>query len=209
MKHFAKHRSQPLEFIEDETKELRKEYGRLRKFSDENSLIVGVIALGVAALVVVSTLYWVYVTEQNAALREDQHIQQLSRRRTTSLERASNGTVEVTVKNVTTNSDADPAFGVSDDMTMLIMQMTIKNLSRQTQQLIPAHQLYVRSSEGDYQSLHASMHVTAPIPMKDLRPGESVSGEVSFAVPKRLDTPLVYVDTGWNASLPLVIDVQH
>ena len=115
--------------------------------------------------------------------------------------------LEVSISNVTVNSAADPAFPISSEETMLIMDLSITNHSATVQEFIPVTQLYVRSREGNYYQMHASVAVQNPIPATSLEPEQTVSGQVSFAIPKRLAQPLLYIDTGWNDTTPLVYSV--
>lgn len=204
---FKKHHKNAIEVVEDEAKELRKEYKRFAKFRDENSLLMSVFVLGIAALVIINTLFWMKWAAENPSSTPGVHV--VSSNVVTSLQQARNASLAASVRSVTTNSAADPAFGIPDEQTMLIMDLTVTNTSKVTQQFIPVSQLYVRTRDGDYSQLHASTHVTNPIAVRDLAPGQSVSGQVSFAVLKRSDRPLLYVDTGWDNTAPLVIDVLH
>ena len=205
---FRKKHETPIEIVEDEVKELKKEYKRFAKFRDENSLLMSVFVLGITAVVIINTLFWMkWAAEHPASTLGVTKVVSSSVVR--SLDTARNTALTAQVKNVTTNSDADPAFGVADDQTMLIMDLTVTNTSTTTQQFIPVNQLFVRTRDGDHSILHASMHAKNPIVAKDLAPGESISGQVSFAVSKRADTPFLYIDTGWDKTTPLVIDVLH
>jgi len=114
---------------------------------------------------------------------------------------------EVTISNVTVNNDQDQAFPLNADETMLILDMSITNHTTSTQDFVPVTQLYVRSREGNYYQMHASMHVQNPIAATSIEPEQTLSGQVSFAVPKRLSNPLLYIDTGWNDSTPIVFNV--
>ena len=89
------------------------------------------------------------------------------------------------------------------------MNISITNLTQETQNLVPDTQLYVRTDQGDYSTLHASMFVTNPLPATALKPGYTESGQVSFNVSKQASRPLVYIDTGWNNYAPIVYDVLH
>lgn len=206
---FKRKKETPAEFIEDEVKELRKEYGRFRRFTDENSLLMGVFLLGLVGLLIINTLFWVQWTKLADDKRRRDEIGALSQHITRTLEPSMNHALSVEVRNVTLNNSEDKAFGVADGETMLIMDIKVTNKSDNTQQLIPANNFYVRSNRGVYSQLHASMHVRRPIAMRDVKPGEVVEGQLSFAVPKTADTLWLYIDTNWENTVPLVIDVLH
>lgn len=125
----------------------------------------------------------------------------------TSNERGNADGYEVAISNVTVNESADPAFPIESDETMLIMDFSITNHTPKQQDFTPVTQLYVRSREGNYYQMHASTKVQNPISAAVIEPEQTVSGQISFAVPKRLSEPLLYIDTGWNNTTPLVFDV--
>lgn len=202
-----KHHETPVEFIEDEVKELKKEYGRFRRFSDENSLLIGTIVLGLAALVLINTLFWVMVTKQNDEARRQRDVAAVSQHVTTTLSDTKNSALSATVRNVSLKTDRDPAFTLADTEAIAIMDVTITNTSSKTQQLIPVNQFYVRTDEGDHAALHASMFATKPIAATDLAPNASATGQISFAVPKNAPNLYLYIDTRWDDTTPLVINV--
>ena len=206
---FHKKHTTPAEFIADEVGELKKEYGRFRRFTDENSLLMGTLVLGIAALVVINTLFWVEVTKQNESKLRAAAVSAATTHVTKTLDPTFNSAFEASVRDVTINSAEDPAFGVEEGKTMLIMSFTITNRTSTAKPFIPVNQLFVRTPEGEYSALHASMHVKNPIAAQDLAPGATATGQISFAVPKKADTLLLYVDTSWDNTTPLVIDVLH
>lgn len=126
-----------------------------------------------------------------------------------SMQTGKNGVLTAKVDGVGTIAAADPAFAIDPSESMLVMTLTITNTSQQEQQFIPVTQLYVRSAEGNFSALHPSSHVRHPLPATDLKPGQSVKGEVTFAIPKDLAAPLLYVDTGWSSAPPIIIDIFH
>lgn len=116
---------------------------------------------------------------------------------------------DVSISNVSENDKKDRAFPISDNETMLILDFSITNKTRSEQDFYPMTDLYVRNKDGDYSALHASSLVTNPLIPGKLKPGETLSGQVSFSVLKRDARPLLYVDTGWNDQVPVVFDVLH
>ncbi len=197
------------EVVEDQAKELKREYKRFEKFRDENSLLLGVFVAAIVALLVVNTLFWVQFTNHRYKKDQQDTATVVSVKTGTSLQTARNFAVQARVSNVGENTAVDHAFPLAENETMLIMDIAITNRTEQTQQLFPSTQLYVRSDEGDYAPMHASSHIKNPLGATDLRPGQSASGQISFAVKKHLSRPLLYIDTQWNLSTPLVIDVLH
>ncbi len=197
------------EIVENEAKELRREYKHFEKFRDENSLLLGVFVAAIVAILVINTLFWVQLS--NHRLEADSRISTTiaSQKASTSLQTVRNLAVQARVSNVGENTALDRAFPLAEGQTMLIMDITITNMTTRTQHLLPANQFYVRSDEGDYSPMHASSHITKPLEAKDLEPGESASGQISFGVNKHLTSPLLYIDTQWDNSTPLVIDVLH
>ena len=136
--------------LDDEAKELKREYRHFKKFRDENSLLFGVLVSAVVAILIVNTLFWVQFT--------DHRYEEVGRNATTvantaastSLQTARNFAVTARASNIGTRTDADKAFPLEPGKTLLVMDLTITNKTSKTQHLIPVSQLYVRSTDGDY-----------------------------------------------------------
>ncbi|MCA9325827.1 DUF4352 domain-containing protein [Candidatus Saccharibacteria bacterium] len=193
--------------LEVEMKEVKREWRHFVKFSDENHLLFAAFVVVLLAILVINTLY--VLNRNNVHVVSGYVSSDSQNRQHTSQEVGTNGAMSVTISDVTENDKRDPAFTIPETETMLILTIDITNTTTETQQLIPSTQLYVRTVEGDYSKLHASMFVTKQLPAKDLKPGQTVSGQVSFSVPKRIAKPLLYVDTGWHNYGPVVFDVLH
>lgn len=196
--------------IDVEMKEIRKEYKHFERFRDENSLLFGIFVLALVALVIINTLFWVQFTSKRYEKQNRQTATIANLTAKKSLQTAHNFAVSAKVENVGTSTDPDPAFPLKDGEALLTMSITITNNSGFVQQFIPTSQLYVRTVDGDYFIMHPSIKLTDPIqPVDALQPGKSVTGKVSFAILKDTSKPLLYIDTMWDDSTPLVIDVLH
>jgi hypothetical protein len=167
-------------------------------------IIVGILVL-LAISIIINSVYLVHRNNNSKASTPQSNSGQVL----TSLQTGFNGATQVRVSDVTENNSFDPAFTLDPTETMLIMSITITNLSAETQQLIPDTQLFVRTDQGNYSTIHASMFVTNPLSSVDLRPGQSASGQVSFNVPKVAEKPYLYIDTEWDNYTPLVFNVLH
>lgn len=188
--------------------ELKKEYKFLKRFKDknENHLLFAAFLIVMTSMVVVNTLFIIdYVpsshNRNSASAANNQKI-------LTSLQKATSDAYEVMVSNVTVTDKADPAFALAPTDTMLIMDISITNLSTGIQQLVPSSQLYVRDQQGGFYMLHPSSYVANPLILTTVSPGNTVKGQLSFGIPKILAHPLLYVDLGWKDNAPAVIDVM-
>ncbi|MFZ1249019.1 MAG: DUF4352 domain-containing protein [Candidatus Saccharimonadales bacterium] len=203
----------PIEKLEDtlqkEAHELQVEYKRFERFRNENSLLLSVFVLGIAALVIINTLFWVQVSRHRLTKEAKLTTTITSLKTMTSLQTAHNFAVTAFVANVGGSTTTDNAFPVRDDEILLLMDVTITNKTALSQQLTPVSQLYIRSVDGDYIKLHPSMQVKKPLEPQELGPGKVATGQLSFVIPKEMTSPLLYIDTGWDRSTPLVIDVLH
>ncbi len=197
-----------LDEVDKEIKEVKREWKHLLKFKDENRLLFTSFVILVAALVIVNTIFWIdHSSQQNTVVHVP--VTDKNSRVLTSLETGENSALRVSIKDVSENDKKDYAFTLPPTETMLIMNISITNETDVSQQLIPVNQLYVRTDEGIYAGLHASMYVTDPLAADELPAGKTATGQISFNVPKNADRPLLYVDTGWDDTVPLVFDVLH
>lgn len=197
--------------VEKEVLEAKREWKHLKKFTDENYLLFTAFIFLLAAAVIINTVYIVKISSRPDENRVASTTITLpdSAKVLTSHQVGTNAALEVSVSDVTENDSPDNAFAILPTETMLILTISITNKTDDTQQLIPVNQLYVRSNEGDYSTLHVSSFVTAPLAATDLAPGKTATGQISFNVPKRVAHPLLYVDTGWANMVPLVFDVLY
>ena len=190
-----------------ETKQIRKEYRHFERFRGENSLLFASFVVAIVAVLMVNTLFWVQFTEQRSA-NEQSHATAKQTVRT-SLQTVQNFAVEAYVRDVGEDSRVDHAFPIADNQKLLTMRFTVKNISDKPQQFLPVNHLYVRTEQGDYAGLQASSYHKSPLQAQILQPGQSTAGDISFAVSKQTTKPLLYIDTGWMLSTPLVISVTE
>jgi hypothetical protein len=193
--------------LDDEAKELKREYRHFKKFRDENSLLFGVLVSAVVAILIVNTLFWVQFTNHRYEEVSRNATTVANTAASTSLQTARNFAVTARASNIGTRTDADKAFPLEPGKTLLVMDLTITNKTSKTQHLIPVSQLYVRSTDGDYATLYPSSVLTKPLASQDLKPGQSATGQLNFAIPNETSRPMLYIDTLWDDSTPLVIDV--
>lgn len=194
--------------VENEIKEVKREWRNFLRFNGENRLLFAALIVVLCSFLIVNALLVMSGMSTNSTNDTPEQARYSSQYVTSHYE-GKNGALKARISNVTENNQKDPAFTIDPSETMLIMDVSITNTTSSIQHLIPSTQLYVRSDEGDYAQLHASMFVTNPLPAKDLVPNETVTGQISFNVPKRVAMPLVYIDTGWNNFGPVVFDALH
>lgn len=194
--------------LHKELKEVKREWKNLKSFKNQNHLLFTAIVVALVAILAVNTIFILQNVNQNGDAPAVTVVPS-GTRVVTSNQVAHNPATTAQVRAVTENNTKDYAFTIDPSETMLLMHLKVTNESPTVQHFFPSIQLYVRSDEGDYAALHASLYAKSPIPATDLKPGESVEGDVSFNVPKRVARPLLYIDTGWSNYGPLVIDVLH
>ena len=113
------------------------------------------------------------------------------------------------ISQVTETSAPDPAFAIDTAHTFLILNVAITNHLSGPVDFMPVNHLYVRDNEGGTFPMHPASSLTSPIAAGKLQPGQTVSGQVSFVIPKKLARPLLYVDPQWDDLAPIVFDVLH
>jgi hypothetical protein len=101
----------------------------------------------------------------------------------------------------------DPAFTLLEDESLLTANVTIINNTNSIQELYPSTQFFIRTKDGLYYQMHPSMHIKDPLQSGNINPGQSISGKISFVVPKSLSRPLLYIDLGWENHTPIVYDI--
>lgn len=189
-------------------KEIKREWRQLRKFGNENHLLFAAFIIALAAIVIINASYVIYHSSQQQSSRVTTS-QPNSNLVLTSLQTGNSGSVSARISKVTENDKMDYAFTIDPTNTMLIMNISLTNLTTDTQSLFPDSQFYVKSDQGSFSTLHPSMYVTSPLQVSTLKPGQSVQGQLSFSVSKQAARPLLYVDTGWGGYAPIVFDVLH
>ena len=198
---------QPSSRVQDVTIDKRRRY--LERLRDENSLLGAMLVLAVVAILLVNTLFWTQFTRQRNQ-QEQSRLTVVSRQTIrTSLQTAQNFAATVSVRNVGEDTKVDHAFPISEDQKLLTMQITVKNNTDKPQQLFPVNHLYVRTEQGDFARLQASSYQKRPLQAQKLNPAQAATGEISFALSKQITKPLLYIDTGWDASTPIVISVTQ
>jgi uncharacterized protein YxeA len=125
----------------------------------------------------------------------------------TSQQIAKSNAYTIAISSVGEINKYDPAFTIAEDEALLVATISITNNTNIKQDLYPVNQIYVRSNEGSFYQLHPSMFVTEPLQADPVDPGQTAKGEISFAIPKNLGQPLLYIDLGWDNYVPVVYDV--
>lgn len=198
----------PLSTIKELDAEAKREWKNVLRFKDENQLLFISFVLLIAAAVIINTVYVINRSDEapnNTAASQANSTTRIQR----SLDTALSPVAMITVNNISENSSPDPAFPLRDDYTLLSLDISITNRSSATQQLIPTSQLFVHDRDGGHYPLQASIRLTHPLAAQALKAGQSAQGQIAFAVPKRQTSPLLFIDLGWDKSVPIVYDVLH
>ena len=162
----------------------------------ESKLVVSAILVGLVILVIISGIY-VSNHLQSTDFYSQLHV-------TTSTEHAQTKSVAADISQISEIDKHDPAFTLADSEVLLVMRLRLTNRTTTEQYFIPTANLYVRTGQGDYRPLHPSVFVKNQIFSGTLKPGQTIEGQVSFSVPRTATNPLLYIDTGWNAEVPIV-----
>lgn len=103
----------------------------------------------------------------------------------------------------------EPAFKPAEGNEIIILKMSLTNTTNSLQHFLPSFHTYIRDEEGQTFELHPTLSVTDPLPAADLNPGESVSGELSYEIPKNLKNFRFYVDPYWDRMAPVVFRLSR
>jgi Domain of unknown function (DUF4352) len=186
-----------------------RHFKKLMSKNENHLLFTGFVMLMTALVVLLS--YNSFIKFQDRDSRKDDSRQPNSQFAEntvlSSAQKFGSRNANINISNVTTNSDEDKAFALDPSNQYLIMDISITNNSGTVQDFYPTKHLYVRDIEGGYYPLHPSMKVTKPLGSGSIKPNETLAGEISFAIPKNVSNPKLYVDLGWNNMSPVVYSV--
>jgi hypothetical protein len=187
---------------------IKKEWKIIKHFRDENKVLVMSIVWLLIAIIVINTIF-VVARLSDRDEKNDARVVAASYAGVTltSQQYAQTTAFAAHISNVYETAQEDHAFPLDPDQTMLILNLTVTNNTTTEQDLYPVNQLFVRDQEGGTYTPHASMFITQPLAAQTVKPGQTVTGQISFAIPKRLTRPLLYVDTRWDNQAPVVFDV--
>lgn len=189
---------------------LKREYKFLKRFKDknENHLLFAAFLVVMTSMVVVNTIF--IIDYESASHNSNSSVVTPNPNKVLpTSQNAKTDAYDARVSNVTVTDKIDHAFTLAPTDTLLVLDITITNTSEETQQLTPALQFYVRDPMGGLYMPHVSSNVTAPLEFAKVGPHKTVMGQLSFAIPKTLAHPLLYLDLGWNDNAPTVIDVMR
>ncbi len=172
---------------------------------DDNHLLWAGLLLVLATLVTINAAYIVTELKNDSESSSQSDAQPVTRPHVLrSTQTAHTPSLVASINKIAEIDKSDPAFTLEDNETLLSMMLTITNRTSSSQFFIPTSVLYVHTGKGDYRPLHPSIYVTDQIFSGTLKPGQTVSGQISFSVPKQEINPLLYIDTGWNDEVPIV-----
>lgn len=191
--------------VEEEVRKTNKLLLKLLSKNEDHLLFTGFVILLIAGIIIAT----LYVSNRDLERYKiiTKHYEASPSFILKSTEVASTDASKIIVSGVYETSELDRAFTIPDDQTFLIFKLEITNNTSGEQDLSPVKQLFVRSRDGDYYPMHITSFISEGLPATIIKPSETVSGEVSFAVPKKLADPLLYVDLGWNNQSPVVYDI--
>jgi Zn-dependent metalloprotease len=197
------------ELSKDVQKKVKKEWRIFKRFShkNEDKLMFAAFLVLVSAIFVVNTIYIANRLPQKQKVVYIGNTVVSPQTVVNSSQIARTDAFDVSIKNVAEKDQKDPAFTFADNETLLYLTIKIKNNTSTSQQLLPSSQLYIRSKDGSFYTLHPSSFIPSTLVFQTLEPNQETEGQVSFVIPKILTSPLLYVDLGWNNYLPVVYDV--
>lgn len=172
------------------------------------NLKVAISIVGALVILPIFTLAFAY--SLSTAKHNNPNLIQSAQYILSSSQQAQTDVFSVDIKKVTKNDNKDYAFEYDNTAeTMLIVDLSIRNRTSVTQTLAPSAQLYIRTQDGLFVSMHPSMYITEPLQFEEVAPGNTMSGQVSFNIPKDMQRPLLYIDLGWGGHVPVVYDILH
>lgn len=100
----------------------------------------------------------------------------------------------------------DKAFPVPADKQLLVLSFNVQNKAALPLQFSPSTMTFLRDDEGDEFVMAPSMLLTQPIPGGPIAAGDTRGGQLSYWVPKNLETAKqlkFYFDPRWGDMQPV------
>jgi hypothetical protein len=124
-----------------------------------------------------------------------------------SVDGAKNANVTAYVDVVGFDEKGIPTMEPAKGFTNLLLKVKIKNTSKRNLDFYPSIQSYIRDSQGGYYTMHPAMSTGVPLEAGQIKPGETLEGELSYEVSKHLVQPRYYLDANWDGG-PMVFDLH-
>lgn len=159
----------------------------------------GVVAI-VVGIVILTVVMW--LSPKPKHLQADVNFAQATGNRVgTSL-------YDMQVSDVQGNIPSDQAFAIGPTERIVMLTLTIANKSTMAQHFFPSRSTFVRDQEGDIFTMHPSMALTHPLQGSDIEAGQTVAGQITFALPKDINKPRLFVDPAWDNTAPAVFNLS-
>ena len=113
------------------------------------------------------------------------------------------GSATMTVGSINYNNGSGH-FAAPNDRHYLILNLTVKNYGEKPIHVLPSSDTYIKDTEGNvtYLTPYAVEH---PFRAGELSPGEQITGQLSFLVPKTAKLTF-YIDSIWSGGvIPIAI----
>lgn len=103
----------------------------------------------------------------------------------------------------------DKAFTPPVGQNIIVLAISVTNKGDVTHPFLPSIHTYVRDDEGETYKMHPSTAIVNPLPASDLAPGQTVSGQVSYAIPASMHNFRLYIDPQWGDMAPVVFRLKR
>ncbi len=104
--------------------------------------------------------------------------------------------------------ESDVAFPPAAGDDILVVTLKLQNTSHQSLGFFPSIQTYIRDDQGNTYVMHPTLAMADPLPAGDIAAGQTVTGQLSYEIPKKLTTFRLYVDPAWLQMVPVVFELK-
>jgi hypothetical protein len=167
-------------------------------------VVAAVVIAIIASLAATTSILYGHDVRNSTVIKADTALYPSLQRILTTSDTATTDMFEIKISNVYESEKSIPGFGIAQSETFLILNINIKNKTAIDQNFYPSTQVFVRDTRGGQTFIMSPAILNKPIQAGTIKPGDSVDGQLAFAIPKTTPRPLLYVDLGWDDVVPVV-----
>jgi hypothetical protein len=185
----------------------KKRFKKLRTAVKEpiNDWVVAAAVIAIiAALAATTSILYSKETSPKASINKDAVVMPSLQRILKTSDIASSEMFDIKISNVYESEKSIKGFEIAQSETFLVFNVSIKNKTGVEQNFYPVTQMFVRDTRSGQTFYMAPTTLSNPLQAGSIKPGDTIEGQLSYAIPKTTPRPLLYIDLGWDDIVPVV-----